>query len=116
MFLHRFVDQYGLPQPAAPRDQGKSPPVYLPASQSKKAIHKLYQESCTAKDTNPVDLSSFKDILLKCLPHEQLMTPRTDCCLKCERFRSQELEVTTEKEKLAVTSAFVAQVHGAQKE
>lgn len=43
-FISSFADDFGLPQPAAPRGRDDVPPIYIPSDKTKKMIHEKYVE------------------------------------------------------------------------
>ena len=94
-FLERYAEAHGIPQPAAPRGRADVPPTYLPASHNKQAVYAHYKKMCTAAGERVLGVSSFKDVWLKCMPHLKVMTPRTDCCAKCEKYRAQIQDAVT---------------------
>ena len=82
------------------------PPTYLPTSHNKKEVFVRYKAACETAGKRPVGLSSFKDIWLQYIPHLKVMSPRTDCCTKCENFRVQITRAVTEEEKMLTTTEF----------
>ena len=58
-FIMTHADDYGLPQPAALRGRDEDPPVYLPASQTKKNDYQIYKKASQDKF---VGQSSFYDL------------------------------------------------------
>ncbi|XP_056011257.1 uncharacterized protein LOC130051943 [Ostrea edulis] len=68
-FITTYADDYGLPQPAAPRGRDEDPPTYqLPASHLKKHVYELYK---AAPHDTFVGLSVFYDIWKKLCPSHQ---------------------------------------------
>ncbi|XP_062609447.1 uncharacterized protein LOC134271226 [Saccostrea cucullata] len=45
-YLINYASQHGIPQPAGTRGRDTEPPVFLPCSDTKDALHKQYVESC----------------------------------------------------------------------
>ena len=115
-FLERYAEAHGIPQPAAPRGRADVPPTYLPASHNKQAVYAHYKKMCTAAGERVLGVSSFKDVWLKCMPHLKVMTPRTDCCAKCEKYRAQIQDAVTETEKAAALAGFGDHSDAAQRE
>lgn len=68
-FIKNYADEFGIPQPEAPRGSDGIPPIYLPASDTKKAIHQRYLQSCDKSHTRALKITSFEDVWLKCVPH-----------------------------------------------
>ena len=60
-FIRNYADEFGIPQPAAPSGSDGIPPIYLPASDTKRAIHNKYYESCAECNIRPLKISSFED-------------------------------------------------------
>lgn len=48
-FRTTYADDYGHPQPAAARRRDEDPPIYLPASHSKKHVYQVYKEALHEK-------------------------------------------------------------------
>ena len=46
LFISNYAEEYGIPQPSAPRGRDDSAPTFLHSSVTKINIHKLYRESC----------------------------------------------------------------------
>ena len=117
-FIKNFAEINGIPQPAARSGRAKNPPVYLPASLNYKIVHLKYVEACQLKDshTNFLAYKTFVNVWKKCLPDIIFMTPRTDVCVYCEKFRVQLKTAVHEEEKVKVTSEFSAHLEEAQKE
>lgn len=80
-FITTYADDYGLPQPAAARGRDEDPPIYLPASHSKKHVYQVYKEASHEKF---VGTSVFYDLWKKLCPHIKISTPKDDVCFKCE--------------------------------
>lgn len=62
-FIIKYAEENGLPQPA------DIPPVFLPASTTKVAVHGIYQQSCQESNTRAVKVSGFSGIWLQCCSH-----------------------------------------------
>ena len=99
-FIRNYADEFGIPQPAAPSGSDGIPPIYLPASDTKRAIHNKYYESCAECNIRPLKISSFENAWLICVPHIRISSPRDDVCQKCERLRKEIADARTEEEKL----------------
>ena len=117
-FLRNYAQINGLPQPSARRGRADLPPIYLPASQNYKIVHGLYVKASMERDPTQrvMQYRSFVDVWHKCIPEIQFMTPRTDVCSRCEKFRSNIKVATTEHEKVSVTTAFSEHLAQAQEE
>lgn len=117
-FIRNYSEEYGIPQPEAPRGSDGIPPVFLPASDTKKQIHTKY-EKCLS-EINPVPrivkLASFKDLWLKCIPHIKISKPRDDVCCICEKLRKKIADAVTEDEKMDATREFTEHLQEAKKE
>lgn len=114
-FITRFADQFGLPQPAAPRDRDDIPPIYLPGKENFKSVHQKYVEAC-GDENRALSETTFRRIWHRVVPHVKFMTPRTDVCHKCEQFRDLIQQARTEEEKLSATEAFSNHIKSAQRE
>lgn len=99
-FIKNYAEEFGIPQPEAPRGSDGIPPIYLPASDTKKAIHQRYLQSCDESHIRALGISSFEDVRFKCVPHIRISTPRDDVCQKYERLRKKIVDARTEEEKL----------------
>lgn len=115
-FIKNYAEEFGIPQPEAPRGSDGIPPVYLPASDTKKAIHQRYVKSCEESSIRAMKISSFEDVWLKCIPHIRISTPRDDVCQKCECLRKKIMDARTEEEKLTSVRAFQDHIEAARKE
>jgi len=115
-FLVRYADVNGLPQPAAPRGRDNEPPIYLPASLTKYAIHKEYKEECARQEIRCLGLTSFKGTWSQCVPHIKISTPRDDVCQKCELLRKKIKDAVSDRDKLDAGNAFTSHVTHAQEE
>lgn len=71
-FILNYVGEVGMPQSEDPRGSDGIPTVYLPSSDSKKDIQKRYVASCKESEFRALNVSSFQDIWLKCIPHINL--------------------------------------------
>ena len=60
-----------------------------------------------------MEYRTFVDV---CMPQVKFMTPRTDVCSKCERFRQLIKDAVSEQNKASVTSAFSEHLHQARTE
>lgn len=105
----KFLKQYGvvngMPMPAAPRGRNDIPPVFLPAYETKDHVYKMYVDSCG--DKRHVKLTLFKMIWKHCLPHVQIIKPRSDLCHKCVKLREVVTAARTDNEKLVATRAYM---------
>ena len=100
-FIQRYAEVFGLPHPAPLRGCDVMPPVFLPASQTNKEVHRLYLQACEEMAIRAVCLSSFRDIWHQCIPHIRFITARTDVCHRCEELRRAISDAVEDKEKLA---------------
>jgi hypothetical protein len=121
-FISNHAEVHGLPQPAARRGRADTPPIYLtkylPASQNFKIVHQCYVKASMQQDPSRrlMEYRSFVDVWHKCMPHIKFMTPRTDVCSKCERFRQQIKDAVLEDRKASLTAAFSQHLSIAQTE
>ena len=108
-----YADDYGLPQPAAPRGRDDDPPVYLPASHTKKHVYEIYKNASQDKF---VGQPSFYGLLKKLSPHIKISMPKDDACFKCE-FHRKAVEVgRSEEDKLEAPNAYLTPIEGARRE
>uniref|UniRef100_A0A8W8N980 DUF7869 domain-containing protein n=1 Tax=Magallana gigas TaxID=29159 RepID=A0A8W8N980_MAGGI len=97
-FISSYADDFGLPQPAAPRGRDDTPSIYIPSDTTKKDVHEKYVESCP--NDRHVRYSTFCNIWNQCLPHIRIAKPRDDVCATCEKLRKSVLDAVSEEEKL----------------
>lgn len=115
-FIKSHATVFGIPHPAPLRGRDDTPPIFLPASQHYKSVHKIYVESCEAAQKRAVGYDAFRSIWHQCIPEVKFMTPRTDVCDKCETLRRGISSAVTEAQKLAASEAFLSHLHAAQRE
>ena len=117
-FVKNFAEIHGLPQPSARRGRADIPPIYLPASHNYKTVHDIYVKSVMEKDASQrvMQYRSFIDVWHKCIPEVQFMTPRTDVCAVCEKYREKIKTAISEEEKISCTSQFSDHLIQAQAE
>ena len=94
-----------MPMPAAPRGRNDIPPVFLPAHETKDHVYKMYVDSCG--DNRHVKLTLFKMIWNHCLPHIQIIKPRSDLCHSCVKLREVVSAARTDNNKLVATRAYM---------
>ena len=115
-FIKTHAEVFGIPHPAPLHGRASIHPIYLPAFQNYKTVHKTYVESCRPDNKRAVGLSSFRSIWHQCLPHIQFMTARTDVCHKCEVYRRQVADAVGDAQKLTACTALSDHVVAAQQE
>lgn len=115
-YVVNHAEEFGLPQPAAPRGRDDTPPIYLPSDTTKKAVHQMYVRSCEEACVRAVGLSTLKKIWLNCLPHIKIATPKDDVCGTCEKIRKEIVDSVTEESKLEAANKMRDHVLLAQKE
>jgi hypothetical protein len=117
-FLSNFADEFGIPQPAAPRGRDGDAPVYLPSDNTKVMVHQLYTDTCAQRvpPIRVVKYSTFNNIWRSCMPHIKIANPREDVCATCEMLRKLVVDSVTEEEKLESTQKLQEHVLLAQKE
>ena len=72
-FIKNYVVANGLPQPAAERSRGHTPPIWLPASEGYNTVHSKYLQSCLESgNIVAAKYNSFRHIGLQCVPHINL--------------------------------------------
>ncbi|XP_076116844.1 uncharacterized protein LOC143084316 [Mytilus galloprovincialis] len=103
-FVVGFANEFGLPQPAAPRGRDDKAPVYLSSSETLLNLHFKYKSACETEEVSSVGKSSFRDIWLKCCPHIKICGPKDDVCFKCENFKQFIMDSTSEEDKLKYSS------------
>lgn len=112
-FRTTYADDYGYPQPAAARRRDEDPPIYLPASHSKKHVYQVYKEALHEKF---VGTSVFYDLWKKLCPHIKINTPKDDVCFKCELHRKKVEDARSEEEKIEATRAYLLHIEEARRE
>ena len=105
LFISNYAEEYGIPQPAAPRGRDDTAPTVLHSSITKLHIHKLYRESCEEAAVRNAGKNTFLAIWKKCLPHVRNATPRDDVCHSCEKLRKRVMDSISEEEKLQSADA-----------
>ena len=117
-FISNYGDEFGLPQPAAPRGVDGIPVIYLPSDMTRKSIHAKYAESCQDEQPAPraVKYSTFCNIWYQCLPHIKIAKPRDDVCATCEKLRKTVVDSVTEEEKLESLNNMKQHITNAQRE
>uniref|UniRef100_K1REW6 Uncharacterized protein n=1 Tax=Magallana gigas TaxID=29159 RepID=K1REW6_MAGGI len=101
-----YAEEYGLPQPAAPRGRDDEPPIFLPCDSSKKRNHSLYKSAYETDDVRKVEYHTFTSIWTSCCSHIKMFVPCFDVCHWCEVLRRQVLDACKEEEKLAALNEF----------
>ena len=115
-YIVNYANEYGLPQPAAPRGRDGDPPIYLPAVCTKKDIHADYVKVCQQQTVRAVGRSTFKSIWNQCVPHIKISSPKDDVCQKCETFRKSIIDAVSENEKLNASETLKAHIEHSQRE
>ena len=115
-FICNFSDEFGMPQPAAPRGRDNTPPIYLTSDTTKVRVHELYTAVCSETNIRAVKYSTFNNIWRTCLPHIKIATPRDDVCATCEKMRKLVMDAVTEEEKMESTNNMREHILDAQKE
>eukprot|EP00117_Sycon_ciliatum_P019832 scpid38438/ scgid5141/ len=115
-FIKSHGEHYGIPHPAPLHGRDGVPPVFLPASQTYKAVHKLYVTAGNSAGIRVMGESSFRSIWHQCTPHLKFMSPRTDVCDLCEKLRRRVMSALTEQDKVAACSALQDHIAAAQHE
>ena len=109
-FVKNYAQQYGLPQPAASNRKDCEPPIILPAATTKKQVHQLYVESCTAASFKSVKLTSFQDIWRACCSHILIPNPRKDVCHTCEKLKDKVQIAVSSEEKISASNNLIEHV------
>ena len=115
-FIANYADEFGLPQPAAPRGRDDTPPIYLPSSKTKMDVHDTYSRSCEEASVRVISLSTFRKLWINCLPYIKIATPRDDVCATCEKVRKEIMGAVTEESKLEAAAKMTEHVVIAQQE
>eukprot|EP00117_Sycon_ciliatum_P040326 scpid75678/ scgid29653/ len=115
-FISAFVQDFGIPHPAPLRGRADTPPVFLPAYLTYKAVHAKYLAMCESGGYKTNLMSSMRAIWHQCLPSIKFMTPRTDVCSTCEALRQKVTTAFGEIEKLQASKDLADQVNTAQRE
>ena len=116
-FIRNYASVHGLPQPAAPPpvEVHPPPPVYLPATHSKKGVFKEYKKN-TIENTEAVSYSAFCKLLNVYAADVVLMKPRTDVCVHCDKLREQMKLSRNEEELSEAAKALARHLETAQEE
>lgn len=115
-FVKTYADLHGLPYPAPTHGRAAKPPVYLPASESYKSMHKTYISVSQEQSVRHTGKSTFISIWKACLPHIKFMDPRADVCSVCENCRAAVAAAVAEADKLAAIEKFSKHIAEAQRE
>ena len=117
-FISNYADEFGLPQPAAPRGRDNTPPIYLSSETTKQDIHGKYVSSVSELEPpmRSVKLTTFRNIWRACLSHIKIATPRDDVCATCEKIRKRIMDAVTEDEKLEAAQSYEEHIISAQNE
>lgn len=115
-FICNYAEEFGIPQPAAPRGRDDTAPIYLHSGTTKINIHTLYKASCQEAGVRFVLKSSFQSIWSACIPHIKVASPRDDVCATCEKLRKKIMDAVSEEDKLASTGEMHCHIVLAQKE
>ena len=100
-FVVNYSEQYGIPQPAAPRGRDNDPPIYLPCDTLKKHVHEQYTEHCAQSENRALKYKTFCKVWKNCVGHIKKTSSRDDVCATCERIRKEITDAVTEPEKIA---------------
>ena len=68
-FVIAYGNDFGIPQPAAPRGGDGNPPTFLNASETKKQVHFRYTAACDELDCRAMQYKAFIRIWSHCCPH-----------------------------------------------
>ncbi|KAH3736485.1 hypothetical protein DPMN_043054 [Dreissena polymorpha] len=88
-FICNYAEEFGIPQPAAPRGRDDTAPIYLHSGTTKMNIHKLYKASCQEAGVRFVERISVQSIWSACIPHIKVASHRDDVCATYEKLRKQ---------------------------
>ena len=100
-FVVNYSEQFGIPQPAAPRGRDNDPPIYLPCDTLKKHVHEQYTEHCAQSGNRALKYKTFCKVWKNCVSHIRIASPRDDVCATCERIRKEITDAVTEPDKIA---------------
>lgn len=115
-FIVNYADEFGMPQPAAPRGRDNIPPIYLTCQTTKMKLHTDYVRSCTESSHRYVKRSAFYAIWKTVLSHIKIASPREDVCATCEKLRKAQMDSITEADKLENSQKMHTHISTAQKE
>lgn len=117
-YISNFADEFGMPQPAAPRGRDNTPPIYLTCETTKTDLHAKYVQTCNdgVETRRALKKSAFNNIWKQCLPHIRIATPRDDVCAICEKLRKAIMDAITETEKLETSEKMKDHIMSAQRE
>ncbi|KAH3712754.1 hypothetical protein DPMN_072510 [Dreissena polymorpha] len=86
-FICNYAEEFGIPQPAAPRGRDDTTPIYLHSGTTKMNIYKLYKASCQEAGVRFVEKSTSRSIWSACIPHIKVASTRDDVCATCEKLQ-----------------------------
>eukprot|EP00117_Sycon_ciliatum_P016132 scpid69560/ scgid15699/ len=115
-FINAHSNKHGIPHPAPLHGRAGVPPVFLPASQTYKSVHKDYVAAGNLAGVRVMGESSFRSVWHQCTPHIVFMTPRTDVYDLCEVLRRGVMTSLTEQDKLAACTLLSNHIATAQRE
>ena len=93
-YIRSYAGVHGIPQPAAPRGRAKTPPIYLPASCSKKAIFLSLQE---AEGAPRISYEKFRLLWKSHCSDVIVQKPHSDVCAVCDKLRERVRLAKTEE-------------------
>ena len=96
-FITSSADINGLPMPVPSSGGSGTPPIYLPAQESKASLYREYTRASQESEKPFVGRTKFYEVWQQCCP--QFLTVRTDICTKCDQHRRQIQEAASDEEK-----------------
>ncbi|KAJ8310151.1 LOW QUALITY PROTEIN: hypothetical protein KUTeg_012016 [Tegillarca granosa] len=96
-FIANYAEEFGIPQPAAPRGRDSVPPIYLPCDTTRIFVHIVVK---SLKHQFVLIHDTFDRIWLQCLPHIKIASPRDDVCTTCQKYRKAVVDAVTEGRKI----------------
>ena len=115
-FLLGFANEFGIPQPSAPRGRDEDAPVFLSSTETILKLHEKYKTAVDEIGGRVLGVSSFRDIWKRCCPHIKISGPKDDVCAKCEKLKQLIADSTTDEDKLKYSDELKQHIEATIKE
>ena len=112
-YIRSYANTHDIPQPAAPRGRAQAPPIYLPASSSKKSVYSCFQE---AEGAPRMSYATFGRVWRAHCKDIVVQKPHSDVSAKCDKLREAVWRSKTEEETQSATTALQQHLAEASKE
>ena len=106
VFLNKYGQEYGLPDPGRIRSSSEKIVFLLPARMTKISVYLAYCESLMNYDSSLtlVSKSSFMKIWKEVCSHVYICSPATDLCTLCVHYNQQIYKAATRQRRLFLTN------------